>query len=280
MVRMLVVSSLFVWSAFGCTNKFEDKTPDSDPNNSYIVSDQMNSEASLDTALNRIDESARRIRKLIQSFKKIQSPQYGTDTYTQIDFMLDLNEELKKAPADSNQGGYVREGSINLNLKGLSDECKVIKTRLETLSHGKKMTTPWGESVDGLIYSVQTCNSGNQYMPVAQVTFIGDDSEFTYNNANIAKALQDTLVPSIEAGANCKIKVDSQTIVGHVTCTNLSTRLSESENLIIDNLVYDVDQEKPFVLAAQIYENMVAKAKISFSVDQQGKVGFDVSKIP
>lgn len=117
-------------------------------------------------------------------------------------------------------------------------------------------------------------------MPVATVMFTSDRTSLEFNNDNIRKALQDLMTPVIQANTNCEITVDSQTILARAQCTNLVTKLSDSEKLIIENLVYDRSQDIRFLLAGKIYGNDVAKATINFSINSSGKVDFKAEKLP
>lgn len=166
--RVLVVTVGLVLPIVGCQSRFGDKDPEGQKSNGFTVEGRLKANEDLDNKLARLEDSAAKIRNLIRAFRRVQTAKQGEDVYTHVDFLLDVNSELKAAPAQAENGKYIRLSKSTLNIKGLSPECQTVETRLETLSKGGTVEKPIdenGSAIDGLVYSVRTCHSVGQFMP-------------------------------------------------------------------------------------------------------------------
>lgn len=267
----LACFSLSLVMLTACTSKFEDRDPDSQNTAGFSVDGNLNANEDLDKKLQQLENSADKIRGLLRAFRKLQNSQ---ENYTQIDFLLDANDQLTQAPSRKNGDKYIREGHIKAKLNGIAPGCEKIDTRLETISKGQPQPDDEvdGIKIDGLIFSVRTCRSNNEYLPVATVTFTDFKTSLDFNTDNIRKSLVDILSPVIQVNANCTLTVDAQNVLSHGECTNLSTAFLDGR-LLLENVVYDRYNETRFALAAKLFDNTgTAKGKFAFSIRDDGQV--------
>src|SRR5690606_18839879 len=94
-----IVVALQIAALTACESRFQDKDADAlDASAAFSIEDRLSANDDLDRKLARIEDAAVRVRRLIQTFRRFQDPTAAGDNYTQLDFLLDLNEQLRKSP--------------------------------------------------------------------------------------------------------------------------------------------------------------------------------------
>jgi hypothetical protein len=116
-----------------------------------------------------------------------------------------------------------------------------------------------------LYYSLKTCRTDDRFLEVLVVNLADNKVGMKFNNENIQKVLQDTIVPAINSETNCE-------------CTKLTTKLSVSESLMINSVTYDRLSDIRLALDGELFENGVNKGVVKFSVPAEGKPTFDLHR--
>ena len=116
----------------GCDSKFVEKPPKRVPIKGLSLDDRLEQKERIDGHIEQLEAGAKKINRIIQMFRNVQDPEFDKDIYSPIDFIIDLNAELKTKIPKNEGNKVVRYGQIELPLKGLSEECKVVYLRLET----------------------------------------------------------------------------------------------------------------------------------------------------
>lgn len=263
------VLSVQLLALLACQSKFNDKEPSSAGGSTgFTIESRIKANEDLDKKLARVEDVSEKIRRLIQSFRKIQALSSSGDAYTHIDFMLDINEEFANSPIEMHDDKWVKYGKIELKINGLSEECRVVQTKVETYNLSQLQNKP---DSDGLVYSVKTCDTNGQYLSILNIKFSETNISLNFENKTIKKVLSDTLFPAIEVGTGCEIDTNIDTVLSQISCKNLSAKLTTSEKIIFKDLVFDVNGEDRVKIVGEIYENEKLKAKLNFTVDKSGK---------
>src|SRR4051812_33364923 len=79
----------------GCESRFVEKTPSSVSIQGAGLSDRVAEKSKIDTRLAQVDAAAGKVKTILAMFRKVASPSSSEDTYTPIDFIFDLNAEIK-----------------------------------------------------------------------------------------------------------------------------------------------------------------------------------------
>ncbi len=266
----------------GCQSKFNDKAPDgSGAASGFTLENRMKANEELDRKLAKLEASADKVRKLIKQFRKIQQPTGGQDVYTHLDFMLDMNQQFKNSPVEAKDNKWVKYGKLKLNIKGLTPECAIVDTKVETLTSvmGEVQTDDLGQITDGLIYSIKTCKS-KMFTQVVSVDITESRVSLSFNNENLRQSLEDTVLPAIREATKCAIETSQKDVLGRVDCANLSSKISATETLAIDSLIYDRSEDLRLLLKGRFMMGEVQKGTIYFAIGRDGKPDLRVEKTP
>lgn len=250
-----------------CESRFTDKTPDN--SGPGITFESLRASEDLDERLARIESTTTILSKIVRDFRRIQKAQSGQDMYTQLDFMFDLNKELKGAPAVKEGNQYVKYGRMEMRIPGISPECKMIETKLSTFYSGFNEA---GTS-DGLSYSVKTCKTNGQFVDVLAMIITPWGSDVRFNNEGIKSAFLNIFEPTVQLNSQCKLQIKEGRLES-ATCENVSARVSASENILFEKFKYSSSDELRFLATGTVTENEKPKYTVFFSIDKQDKPSF------
>lgn len=272
---LLVVTLL----AAGCESKFAESSPDSVKIKGIPLEERISQKAKVDSRIDEIQKGAEKAKKIVELFKKVQSPNSHEDVYTPIDFLLDANSELKSKMPENGDGRLVRRGQITLPIEGLSEQCRLVETLLESSVIYDESGPEKVAIGDRLTYSLKTCGSEGKFLSTIVADWNGPTLEFRLNNKNLETVFNNILLSDVLKNSVCRIKQGDKKIVESIYCENFEVRLTKSEYALVKNMAFNNKGDVRFETLADIYENQKKKAYSQIKVFSNGEVQFDVKKI-
>lgn len=295
---LLAASALGLVVLGGCESKFVEPKPGKVSSNGLTLSERLNQKAHLDARLSQVEQSAEKIKRVLGLLKKVQDPTANDESYTPVDFMLDMNTELKnKIPENSSQGGLVRKGRIILPIKTLSPECQVVDLMLE--SSAPVVNSPDDESNEDLAppagptpfnetitYSMRTCNTDGEFLPVLSVVWVATNLTFEMNNEALDilfgspfNNVKRDLIDDIAQKSSCEVNYDRDQILESVRCHEFYVDINKSEWAHVKRLLFKRRGDIRFEAKADIYKEDMKKAEANLQVMADGKVEFNLEKV-
>lgn len=282
-LRVLLLTVVLLTFGIGCESKFVESSPHSITIDGVTLEDRLFEKAAVDQRISQIQEGANQLKRIIELFRKIKSANSSYDAYTPIDFLLDLNQELKSKIPEMGNGKLVRKGKIKLPISALSEECQTIEALLESstltaedVANAIENSEPLGER---LTYSLKSCASNDEYLEVLRADWIGPELKISFNGPQAEKLFKDILFTEIQKDSICKIIHDDKAILDSIVCESLAVPLSESEIADVKVLKYSNSDLNRFEAYAEILENGARKAIFEIEVSADGKVKSELNKI-
>ncbi|MBL7542951.1 MAG: hypothetical protein JNL11_04000 [Bdellovibrionaceae bacterium] len=281
-VTHFLLSSLFAISTLflGCESKFAESSPDSVKISGLPLEERVQQKAKVDSRIDDIQTAADRTKKIIDMFRKIQDPTNHSEVYTPIDFLIDLNDELKsQIPENEENEKLARRGKIILPFTNLSDACRSVETLLE--SDVQKETAAGIDTTisDRLVYQLKTCASEGKYLPTIIAMWEGPSVEFRVENKNLESLFGSILQSENLKTSVCRFKKSDKKIIDTFSCENMELRLSNSEAAYIKTMAFDNNGDIRFEATADIFENRNKKAQSFIRAMSNGEVKFQMNKI-
>jgi hypothetical protein len=263
----------------GCQSKFAESSPDSVKIKGIPLEERLSQKDKVDTRIEDVQKGAEKAKKIIEMFKRIQNPSSKEDVYTPIDFLLDLNGELKLKIPENQGDRLVRRGKIIVPVESLSDACRTVETILETsaIYEGSgENRVPVGER---LTYSLKTCGSKDQYLEAIVAEWVGTAMEFKLISKNLETIFRDLLMTDAMKDSTCKITQGPKKIIDAIHCENFNVRLSDSEKAHIKTMSFSNSDDVRFESIADIFENEKLKATSEIKVLSNGEVKVNLKKL-
>ncbi|NCN40776.1 hypothetical protein GW916_05945 [bacterium] len=282
-----ILSPLALVLVVGCESKFVESTPDSIKIEGVSLDERINHKAKMDSRIGEIEEASERLQKIIRLFRKVQDSNSGYGAYTPLDFIIDVNSELKENLPEIKNGRTVRKGTIEVPLKGLSEDCKTISTELESeVVYQKSNVSLEDQKAIGekLTYSFSNCHTQGKFVPVLRVTWIGSTMEFKFEKDNTKSILDDLIADGLFSDSKCKFEHYDDKILSSVVCEDLKANLSQTEWALIKTLKFKNSGDLRLYILADIFEgdSLFNKKKATSKVElfADGQVKIDAEKVP
>lgn len=278
-VQLITGLAAIVLIASGCESRFAESSPSSVKIEGLPLEERISQKAQVDSRINEIQKGAEKIKKIMDLFKKIQDPKNTNDTYSTVDFILDINQELKEKMPENKDGQLIRRGQITLANQTLSAECRIVDTMLESSTVHSDDGADSIAIVDRLTYSLKTCASKGKYLPAVTVDWDGPTLEVSLINENLSSIFTDLLVAEVNSASARKLKKNEAKIIDSIACENFGYSLSNNEYAFIKKMNFSNSDDIRFEAYSDIYESLVLKAKSKIKVLANGEVSFDVEKL-
>jgi hypothetical protein len=262
-----------------CESKFSESSPDSVKIKGLPLDERMSQKEKIDARIEEVQKGADKAKKIIEMFKKIQNPSAQEDVYTPFDFIVDLNNELKSKIPENSGGKLVRYGKIEVPVQGLSEECRIIETLLESDTISDKDLEPKQPVGEKLTYSLKTCGSEGKFIEALVAEWIGTTLEIKVINKNLETIFNDFVLAGTMNSSTCKIKQGQKKIIDTISCENFDVRLSSSEKAHIKNMTFRNSDEVRFESLADVLENGKLKATSDIKIFSNGEVKFNLKKV-
>lgn len=275
----LVGASLLAVSISGCESRFVESSPASVKIEGLPLSERLSQKGHVDSRIEEIQKGAEKAKRIIEMFKEIQNPSNKEDVYTPIDFLLDVNKELKSRIPENKIGKLVRRGKIVVPVQGLSEDCKIVETLLESSVIYDDTMTEKSAIGERLTYSLKTCGSEGEYLSAIEANWVADTLEFRLVNKNLENVFRDIFLTDAMENSVCKIKEDEKKIIDFIHCENFKVKLSASEFAFIRTMAFNNSGSVRFESVAEIFENDKKKANSAIKILSNGEVDFKVKKV-
>lgn len=276
MSGLIVFGLIFV----SCKSKFNESSPDSVTLSGIPLEERAKLKEKVDVRIDSIQQGAERTKKIIDMFRKVQDPKNQADVYTPIDFLIDINNEIKnQIPENGENGKLIRKGKIKLPFTSLTEDCQTVETMLESEVIKKEDGGDIKVAGDKLTYHIKTCASNGSYLPTILASWNGRAMQFQVDNSNLTKLFNNILRVENLKTSTCQFKNNDKNIIESMACKNFEIRLSNSEAAHILTMNFDNDGDVRFEASADIFENQNKKAISSIRVLSNGDVQFKVKKL-
>lgn len=267
--------SFFVLIFIGCESKFTESSPDNVDLKGLSLQERLEQKEKVDSRIDSIQKSAEKVEKIIELFKKVQDPSNKQDIYTPLDFLIDINSELKSSIPENKDGKLMRFAKHNLPMESLKVECRVVETMLDYSVIFDDQSNIIG---DRLTYSLKTCQSEDKFQETIVAEWIGPSLEFKLINKNIESIFANLIQEEAEKNSTCKIKQGEKNIIDAIFCENFNIKLSTSEIANVTSMSYSNSDDIRFESIAKIYENSKIKALSKIKIFSNGDVKYDLNK--
>lgn len=274
-----ITSLVLIAIASGCESKFAESSPESIKIKGLPLEERISQKEKVDSRIDEIQKGADKAKKIIEMFRRIQSPSSQEDVYTPFDFILDVNNELKAKIPENNGDRLVRYGQIDLPIQGISEECKVVGTLLESGVVYDESQEPKQAIGEKLSYSLKTCASEGKYVEAVVAEWVGSTLEIKLINKNLETIFNDLVLAETMKSSTCKIKQGQKKIIDTISCENFDVKISSSETAHIKNMIFRNSDDVRFESLADIFENGKVKASSDIKVFSNGEVKFDLKKV-
>lgn len=267
-LRLLILTSLII---LGCKSKFSENEPAPVTLKGLPLRERVLQKEKIDSKISEVEQAIERIKKFVDLFKKIQSPELNNDVYTPVDFLLNLSQEIKKELPSNQQGQSVRYGQIQVPENLLSDSCSRIKTSL--VSEAIYDVSGNKQIGDKLIFSFNTCKQiANEYIEILTAEWKDNSLDLHISNENLADLFGFDFIKKSLKNSSCQVLKGSQGVLSTIQCSDIYIKISSSEHAILTRAYYSESEETRFQFLVDLYENSVIKSSITITVFQSGKI--------
>jgi hypothetical protein len=263
----------------GCGSKFSESSAKSVTIKGFSLSDRMAQKEKIDGRIDEIQKGVDKAKKIIDLMRQVQNPSSEANTYTPLDFLLDLNTELKTKIPENRGEKLMRFAKVRIPISTLPEECQTLDSALESSIIYSDETVSKTAVGERLTYSLKGCGSETKYSEVLVANWIGSDLELKVLNKNLEPIFKDMLKSISEKSSNCKFKLGEKQILESLFCENLQVKLSTSETAEVSNLSFSNVGDIRYEAKAEIFENAQVKAHFYFKVLSNGEKELVVKKV-
>lgn len=260
-------TGLFLLMSLGCESRFVESSPSSVNIQGLSLNERMTQKAAVDARIEEVQRAVETTKHIVETFKKIKNPDTQQDVYTPLDFILEMNRELKARIPENIQHQTLRRTKFQLPIEALSKECQEIEVQLEFNSTAD-------DAGERLTYALKTCGSGEAYRDIMEVQWVSTGLEFRIINKNLVDVFHDIMPKGSLNNSVCKMENDEKNIMEFFRCENFKVGLSPSEYAFVKNMNLKNSGDVRFEFAADIFENDQKKNTAAIKVFANGKVEF------
>lgn len=265
--------------SLGCESRFVESSPASVDLEGTPLEERLSEKAKVDAKVKEVQEGADKAKRIIDLFRKVQNPSDKENAYTPLDFLIDLNNELKMKIPEKYNNSLIRKAQLLLPANLTSEDCKTVDatlTKTELFEDSFSQTAPVGER---LTYSIKPCGSTQDYVPAVEADWIGSKFEFRLLNKNLESIFQNQLNKELADNSYCRISQNESKIIDFIQCENFNAKISVSEIAVIKTMSFSNKGEIRFEATADIFENNLKKAQSTLKVSRHNDVDFKVKKL-
>lgn len=277
--RKLVFFALCVVFASACNSKFVETSPGSIKINGQNLDQRLQQKQDIDLRINTIEKAADKIKRIIEIVSRVLNSE-ARIFYTPIDFVLDMNTELKTKIPENLNDTLVRKAVVTLPDSVATKECKLVYTMLRDHKISK-LNSSSNNEVKGtrLIYSVKTCTTNDEYKDILAVDVIDSSLELSVNQDNLKLALNELVATTLQEKLKCNLVKDEKDIVEEIGCSNLEIKLSDVETANVEYVIYKNSGDVRFESRATILKNGLEKAQSLIKLYDNGNLETSLENI-
>lgn len=266
---LLVTTVLALGLQMSCRSRNFEKDPEGSGLSTSSLQARINQKAMLDQKLSQINKVADRLKNIYETVKKIQQATDGSQAYTPVDFVLDINSELNdKVPKQSGNAFY-RDGKVRLPISALDEAHQTVKIRLTSsndLIGGR----------EGARFEVKGAATDEKYLEVFSSYWTENLLTLSFNNDVLSTLFSGYGHGEELKASNCNIETKGNEVAS-VTCQDLLFQLSASEVGEILELTYSAEGEADFFAKVKIKQNNILKRKITITGYKDKKRGLVIA---
>ncbi len=250
-LKSLCLVAILGMAVAGCESKFNEDSPEGVASADIELKARVAANTSLDEKLNQVESSAIKLKNIINLFRK--AGRDDDNSYTPVDFALDLSRELKKGFPLEADGHFTKQGQIILPIAGLSPECQKVDAIFQTIDPSFSSDSNALSISQVGVLSLKSCNSSD-YVDAFEIRMDGTNLSLIMKPHAFSKLFSD-LLPDIlsKMTSTCVFGSDKKGITTQVNCSNLALTLNKTENLILDVFNYDIDADISISGSGKIY---------------------------
>ncbi|MGE0632499.1 MAG: hypothetical protein AB7O96_08835 [Pseudobdellovibrionaceae bacterium] len=284
-----ILCTLLLFFAVGIFSACDSKTVESSPESVESVKETLNNREAakkkLDSRLNVIENWGKKTSDVLGKIKALQNKREKDQSYSQLDFLLDITTEIKNENTIRDEKKEVRFTEVTIPISTLSESCRTaivkFESKIEAATGVESGLDP--QAVEQYSYSVKTCTTDEKFLNVfkASISETSDSAgqvsrqyDFDINNKNMNLILSSIGVKAIEGTSNCKTVTDTEDQISEISCGGLQSFISKTELAIVD-VNYNMMSDARFVVHADVYqvsEILVKKWIADVTVFANGKV--------
>lgn len=275
-VSRLAFTASLVATLGACDSKSVETAPTSNEIRGLSIEERIDLQKSIDTQLSSVTDGLTGVLKVSRKLEALSQNKTESDgTYSIVDLMLEVNESLKdELPSSgaSNSGPIVKIKTLHLPAWSVEPACQDIDVMgTFNLSSANEMTS--------MIYSVKSCETHGAFVDIATASF--DKPRFAIKIDT--KALEDSVgtpfVNQLKNRFDCQSTVENST-VQDIECNGLTIRLPQEVQVKINHLKVSRNNEQRLTSDADISEHGELQATATLVIHSNGKVQFDVKRVP
>lgn len=245
-----------------CTNNTFEKAPDSISIEGETLQERLEYKIKSDKRLDDIINSADQLKRVYKIYLQLLKSQ--DNSYTPMDFIIDLSRQLKMIIPNNQAGQLIRRGQIKVPIENLSLECQIIETQLESFDYNND------EIVDSIIYSFKGCGTKDQFLSIIQ-------ADWTYNNKMELKFIDqglkiiffDGLLTDLNENAVCQFESFESYILNTISCNQLKI-VAGKTSILFHHLLYNNYSSIRLQTEGEIYNKEKIDSWFSIIVPEKG----------
>jgi len=255
-----------------CESKFYESSPEVVKSSGYSIDERLVQKAKIDTNIDEIQNDILKLKDLFDSIIKIQSPRDEISVPTPLNFILEVNKEMKSQIPENNEGHLIRHSHFLLSNSDLTDQCRKIEIRLESLiitnQSGIENTTP-GHRIN---YLIKTCNSLGQYLNFITVEINTYEVEIKFNNETLNFIYNTSQREVFSKTTSCKILKNNKMNIDTIRCENAIIYLNKREYIDAKSIFFYTKGEVQIEIHSDVYEEKIKKTSFNIQKLTNGKI--------
>lgn len=281
---LLIISFLTLFVS--CDSRNIEKDPEHIKISGLSLEERIANKTRVDNALEQLEDGSRKIKRILDLVKKLNNSDENFLNYTPIDFLIDLNNEIKDKIPENDKNKLVRQSKIELPIKDLPLECQTVHAELsvKAIYADGTIQNDINEKLDKdivgqqLTYSLKTCGTSD-YLTAFSANIISSSVEFTIHKKNLVDLFKNILSDKFLADTNCKIEFGEKKLLQSIECQNIEAKLSSSEIAIIKTVSFFAEGDTRIEGYIDIYDelNKQVKATAELVLYKSGEVKFELT---
>jgi hypothetical protein len=280
-ILKLAIFATFILSYnVACKSKSQESSPDQVNSQGLTLQERLAQKAEIDKQIVDVSQSISQLKNVIKKFKQLKNAQENDQLYTPLDFLLDINDALKKKVPENKKDKKIRYADFTLPEGFVAENCRTVSTSLES---EEELDDSGAFVSEKAIYSVKSCTTGENFLPVAEASWIGKQVRIKFNNANFDSSVGQIPHSLSLPDSKCKAEKDDDQNIYKIECRDIEVATSSAEKAkFTDITFYPSKKHRPagniLESHAVIYEHGNAKADILFEIANDGHVNFQIDK--
>lgn len=265
-MKKLAFAIVIASTVAGCESKFAESSPEAVGIRGPKLEERLEQKKQIDSKLNAVEKSIEKVKVVVELLKGIYTSTGEKLAYSPIDFVLDMNTELKKRIPENSNDRLVRYGKINLPIKGLSEQCKTVETMLSNTAVEQADSV-----VENLSYSLKSCKT-EDFKEVLLANVTGTKVQFDIQTKNLESIFSLSDFKESLNSAKCQTTFGSENSISAITCEDIQLLISETRSVIFKSIHFDSQSADQVQALAHLIEDNKLKGSAFITVSKSGEL--------